>query len=514
MLYESVLVRFTLILLQKLKTAYYDSASLAVLNRMGRWVQELFSESWIFSFIGVRDALADAAPYSRGIGILNGLVSVPMRIIRKLYTRHESLLEGSLLFSLTKAIVRRMEIVLGLVLVLIMIVPHQRWYNGYSTILVLMLGLLYFIKKAVAREEEFNFSRVDIALLVFMLIVALTEVTSAFPHEGLSFFIFIVTCFMLTLIIIGTVKTREQLGTLLDIILVGVAFTGLYGIWQGVVVGVQVDPSLTDVNLNQGMPGRVFSTMGNPNNYAEMLVLTLPFFFAAVLNAKSLLKKGFFILLMVPLFASLALTLSRSAWIAFAIGLFVFLFFKDRRLIPAVILLGIAGIPLLPEWVYRRILTIWNPNDSSINYRTLIYKTVAPMFQKYWLTGVGLGSESFMKVCQNYALYTTLTPPHTHNLFLQVWIENGILGILVFLWVIFRMVKNSVLRIFSKTDEYINNILMAGLASTAGILVMGLAEYIWFYPRVMLVFWMVIGIILAALGVSSRKNIITGKSCR
>ena len=37
---------------------------------------------------------------------------------------------------------------------------------------------------------------------------------------------------------------------------------------------------------NKDMPGRVFSTLGNPNNYAEFLVLFMPFAMSFVLGKK------------------------------------------------------------------------------------------------------------------------------------------------------------------------------------------------------------------------------------
>jgi O-antigen ligase len=246
--------------------------------------------------------------------------------------------------------------------------------------------------------------------------------------------------------------------------------------------------------------------MGNPNNYAEVLVLTLPFFGAMVLNAKSLFIKALFILMAIPPFIALLFTSSRSGWISIVVALFVFIFFTNKKLIPVIILLGVLSIPLLPQFVYRRITTIWNPNDSSMDYRGLIYQTVGPMFKDFWKTGIGIGPDVFMKTIQKYFIFTKVTPPHTHNLFLEVWIEAGLMGIASFVWFLVRTVKNCILSITSKVDEKINNILIAGISSLAGICVMGLVEYIWFYPRVMFFFWLDIGLILAGLNILSKKR--------
>ena len=162
--------------------------------------------------------------------------------------------------------------------------------------------------------------------------------------------------------------------------------------------------------------------------------------------------------------------------------------------------------------VYKRVLTIFTGTDTSISYRDAIYKTVAPMLKDFWFTGLGLGAgveqAPFMKILQRYSLYYLVqtssdgyatTPPHTHNLFLQIWIEVGLVGIMTFVWFITRTIKRTLLNIFQKTNNSLNHISIAGISAFAGILVMGMAEYVWFYPRVMLFFWVIAGVILSAL---------------
>jgi len=46
---------------------------------------------------------------------------------------------------------------------------------------------------------------------------------------------------------------------------------------------------------------------------------------------------------------------------------------------------------------------------------------------------------------------------------------------------------------------------IAGAAGMAGCLVFGLAEYIWFYPRLMVLFWMVYAMIAAAVRIAKEE---------
>ena len=56
-------------------------------------------------------------------------------------------------------------------------------------------------------------------------------------------------------------------------------------------MGIEVNPEYVDVAVNRSMPGRVFSTFANPNNFAELLVLTMPFTAALVFSVKSFREK-------------------------------------------------------------------------------------------------------------------------------------------------------------------------------------------------------------------------------
>ena len=125
----------------------------------------------------------------------------------------------------------------------------------------------------------------------------------------------------------------------------------------------------------------------------------------------------------------------------------------------------------------------------------------------YWFTGMGLGNETLLKVSVNYFSFIkgNVIPSQSHDLFLQVWLETGIAGLLSFLAFLLAMVKNSIKAIYRSKNSFVNNILIAGLSSMSGILVIGLVEYVWFYQRVMLFFWAVIGIILAALCILNRE---------
>lgn len=527
MYYDSFILSFVFTVVGKLKDLYYNSVLARIIKKIADGGKALADGSSIWNFVKRRDYLSKVWEHSKVFRFLSWVLNAPAAFISRHYHKHKGIvkescffkaLANSCLFKMLRLVFTKYEVVVGVSIFLIAIIPdmHNLWKNSYIPVIAVALLLIYYVKVILHRYEGFNLKAIDFALFAFMAALVVSQVTGLYPRQSMRFFLFYIACFMFVLIISSSMRTGKALNRLIEIMLVGISLTGVYGIYQRL-VGVPTDPSLVDLELNSGMGGRIFSTMQNPNNYAEVLVLTIPFFVAVIFNADTVIKKTFFALLAFPPLIALLATGSRSSWIGMAVAVFVFVFLKERRLIPVMIILGILCIPVVKvaaPSIYMRAMTLFNAsNDSSIGYRGLIYETVEPMLKDYWITGIGLGSgtpgEPFMRVIQRYYLNSDemfAYPPHTHNLFLQVWLEVGLLGIVTFIWFIIRMVKNCMISIFSKEDKQINHILMAGVAGVLGNLVIGLAEYNWFYPRTMLFFWINIGIILAGLSILARKK--------
>lgn len=502
---NSFIIGFIIILVQKLQIAYNESVTAKVAAYLSSKFKILSANSSILNFIKRRDFYSRVLEHSFFVSVFEKALNIIPRFLNTYYTKYGHIFAESLIVRFAVNILRRIEIVIALSIVYIISVPDEKWYNMYTTIIVLALGAMFFAKTIFHRFESFNVKGLDFALLLFMLCVVLSVGNSFFPMDSMRFLLFFLTCFLLVIVIVSAINTERSINSFIEIMLWGVTFTGLFGIYQAKIVGIPVNPAFIDLVTNSDAKGRVFSTVGNPNNYAELLLMTIPFYFAVVLNSKTVFKKILYLLLAVPPLISLVWTGTRAAWLCFAGSVLIFVFFKNKKLLPLVILAGIAFIPFMPQSIYRRLMSLTQA-DTSAMYRIKIYQTIMPMFTEYWKAGVGLGTDVFMGVCKNYYQYTAKVPPHVHNLYIQIWIEMGIMGIATFVWFIGRLVKKCILSLSNKAEANINNILIAGICSIVSVLVMALAEYIWYYPRVMLIFWVIVAIVLAALSITMRKR--------
>lgn len=504
MIYESFIISKIIRFLKFLLFLYNESAFASIVRKIGLHIKEYLAYSNIWNFIKRKDFFTKTWGSSVIFKGLESLINIPVTICKK--TCIKDILYESKILKLLNLLLSRFEIVLGILFAFIVIIPNHKWYAIYGVIIVLTLAILLFFKIIYNDREGLSIRGADFALMIFLLSSFMAFVTSLYPRQSLNHIVLYLTCFLLVLIIVNSIKTGRRLNTFVEIFLLGITITVLYGLWQWKVVGIAVNPSITDVRLNPGLV-RVYSTMGNENIYGALLVLALPLFLSVVFNSIGFVKKAIYLSLFALSIVGLVLTGSRSAWISFAVSMFVLLFFKKRKLIPVFIILGVLCIPLLPPPIYRRVMSIFNSNDKSISTRGSIYKMATPMLKDYWLTGVGLGAETFQSIFKRYQTFGATNYAHTHNLYLQIWLESGIIAILSFVWFIVRIIKKSLNEIFGQfADSYIKNILIAGLASIAGILVMGMAEHVWFFNRILLIFWMTIGIIMAGLSISLSKQ--------
>ena len=112
-----------------------------------------------------------------------------------------------------------------------------------------------------------------------------------------------------------------------------VMVTAAYAVVQRI-MGVEVNASLTDLALNEGVPGRVYSTLDNSNNYAEFLVLFTPLCAAWAINLKDVRARFVFSCALALPMLALVMTYSRSGWLSFMLAVLVFVYYTTSGSYP------------------------------------------------------------------------------------------------------------------------------------------------------------------------------------
>lgn len=165
-------------------------------------------------------------------------------------------------------------------------------------------------------------------------------------------------------------------------------------------------------------------------------------------------------------------------------------------------------LAVLPDTVFNRILTIFNTSDTSTNSRFPLYQAAGEFLQQRPVLGAGLGSDAVRQAIGDLNLFHGKDHfVHCHNIYLQVWCETGLVGVISFVGGILWTFKKGCRAVARATcDPVVRMTILGGAAALMGTMVCGLADYIWNYPRVMLIFWFVCALTLAGIRLAARQD--------
>ena len=358
MLKESILGKLLIAVFALFKTFRFTYTK-KVLSGIKNFIVKVFSGSFIYRIFEKEDKIQN---YTQKSGMLKffdkifvGIIAFFSAVYKKVKKLNKDSVNNKAYDLINSKSYFKFQNILAVVIVLITVIPGNKWNNLYGLALSGIMLMLYFITLISGKNFSYRVAKFD--FIIFMLAAVMGVLVSYSVKDSIRVFMFFVTSFIFMITVSGSIKTKEDLHRFIGIISIGLILTSLYCIYQGI-TGVEIDVRLTDLSENQGMPGRAYSTFENPNNYAEYLVMFIPFFAAFALNQKTKWKKTVLLLaLMIP-FAALLYTYSRSCWVSFAISFFVFICFYNYKLIPLMLLLGFVMIPFLPETILNRISTI------------------------------------------------------------------------------------------------------------------------------------------------------------
>ena len=401
----------------------------------------------------------------------------------------------------------RFDVLFGGFVCFMFCMPHAAWHNQIALAAALVLFIIVLVLSAAGQRRAFRPSEFGLPVLIFAIALCASLLFSLDVSDSLRVLGFFAAAYLLMWTAGTALDSRSSLKMFLCWIYAAVLITSLYALYQRA-VGVSVNAAQIDLLLNPGVPGRVYSTLDNPNNYAEFLVLFTPLCAVLALNAEKALHRLLLALgLLLPV-AALLMTYSRSGWLSAALTVLIFVYFTDRRLVPWLIVAGLIVLPFLPASVMVRLSNLFNTSDTSADYRLRIWQTAARLLgdQNRWLTGIGLGPSTLAKQIELFADdYVLAGIVHSQMLYIELLLETGLLGLVSFIWMMAGSVSSAAGRIKKTKDPLVRGTLAACAASFAGMALFGIFEYIWFYPRVLFGFFLLFGLMKAAVQLSRKE---------
>lgn len=365
-----------------------------------------------------------------------------------------------------------------------------------SLLLLICTALSLFLKVAINKNFKLKYFKTNAWVWMFALVIGICAVTSISLEESRNIALLMIAFVLSYFVVINTIENEKQFKFILYIFSIAAVITAFYGLYQ-YMFGDLYSQAWLDKEMFEDIKMRVYSTFENPNVYGEYLILAIPIIAGLLWTEKGIFKKLFWLGSLGVTMLALALTFSRGCWLGIILAIGLLAIMIDRRFI----LLGIVALLflpfVLPESIINRFLSIGNMGDSSTSYRVYIWMGTLAMLADYWFSGIGLGITSFNTIYPIYS-YNDISAPHSHNLYLQLVVEFGIVGLIVFLGMLYNFYKETIISICKK-----KNILTSSLiAGVSGFMLQSMFDHTWYNYRVVLIFWIIIAFGLVSTKVS------------
>lgn len=254
-------------------------------------------------------------------------------------------------------------------------------------------------------------------------------------------------------------------------------------------------------------PQRIWASFGHPNGLGAVLVLLVPFAFVLILSPASWRIRTAAVSLTILLSTGIYLSFSRTAWVSLLVGLGILTLFRKGKIIflGSIILLVVLliwGLNVGPQsyWKQRiKSFATWR-SDPNVEKRLIYSGAALRMIRDRPIIGYGPGYGIFMRLYQDkYKQVDTgefATAPH--NYYLSLTLSTGILGLLAFSWLIFRIFRIAQREIHQSDSRFTVCFSQALIAGLAGFLLGSMADDPLLNERISFIFWLLIGLLAAS----------------
>jgi O-antigen ligase len=249
---------------------------------------------------------------------------------------------------------------------------------------------------------------------------------------------------------------------------------------------------------------RARASFKDPGTFGVYLSAVSPLVFGLSLYYFQKKKKIIMAILSLVTLIGLVLPYSRPTLLAVYLALFFLsVIKKDKILVTILIILVLISPFLLPASVKKWARQVdYNPIRFMLNDdRIAIYQHSLNMIKEHPL--IGLGANTYMKNYKKYKTYpeyrNVITSDflYAHNNFLHMGAEIGLVGLTVFIWLLYTLFSG-IRNIYKNLeDNYLKVCLLSLSACLLAFLVNGLAESSLYSARVAMIFWYLSGLSLA-----------------
>ena len=357
-------------------------------------------------------------------------------------------------------------------------------------IMMLIFSILILTKKNDANQIQSGKQRnkISISLIVLLVYVLITLPLVRWPgsimHFGLPNLIKAIIFFYYT---VSLLTNEKRLKIFMFVFISCQLIRVIEPLYMNYFHGYWGSQAYMDGEMMDRLSGSE-SDVINPNGLAFVIVTVLPFLYYANVSSGFLYKVSYLVIVPMLMYA-LLLTASRTGLVALvAILLGIFIKSKKKTLITIISVLAlIIAIPNLSELQRDRYLSLFSSEARGSETaqgrvagisRDFTVAMQRPMFGH----GLGTSLEANTHVSGVYQ--------PAHNLYLEIWQELGLVGLLIFLYFIKEIIKNFIQSLRKVKDKsshntYLLNVIHAmqvwlGMNILFSFASYGLSSYEWY----------------------------------
>lgn len=360
-----------------------------------------------------------------------------------------------------------------------------------------LLGILILLISSInKRRFNWKISKIDLSIFVYMMfaifLLFINSPDMGIAIEGLRVDIEYIFWYFL---VINLIQDKQEIKRAVKIFVWINAFVAFYGIYQ-YIVGVTIPKTWIVSDVESYIKTRVFSVVGSCNLLGSIMTLSIPIAISLFDDAKQLFKKIIYAIISLSMIVCLVFTFSRGAWIAFAFAAVLYAVLNNRKLLVIFVIGGILSIGVMPG-IAKRITYMFSSDyayRSANGGRIQRWTEAIQIGMKTPFKGHGLGRFGG-SVARNHWITGTF---FTDNYYVKSFTELGIIGLIIFLVMIFMIVKEGfgVVRL-ARGDPFFKNISVGMYCGLMAMVLHNLFENVFDRTVTTTYFWLIVGVLFS-----------------
>ncbi|MDO9464874.1 MAG: O-antigen ligase family protein [bacterium] len=386
------------------------------------------------------------------------------------------------------------------ILLLVFILPFKHTASIESTALLIPL-IAWIVKLRCVPDARFIKTPLNLPIMYWGIVIILASVGSIAPSY--SFYEFrsqFLKQIILFFIVINNIKTKKQMLKIVYMLAISACVFSIYGICG------YFNSTLTEY-------GRATGAFGSYSRSAMYCILVIPLILIVFFHTKNKYIKLGLVLSALLTGILLVLTFTRGPWVILFGTLLMLLFKKSKKMLTA-FLAALLLLAIFCGPVTERIKFTFEVKEGinrALSGRLTLWHNSLQIIKKHPVLGVGYGPNIFRKMYLHPEYKFYLTDPHgnfqqsdAHNLYLQILIETGIVGLLAFMYLLARYAKCAYKSYVHTEDYFKKDILFTILLTVIGFLACSISGY-FYEDRIGLMFWLYMAMSMG-IGINEKER--------